>query len=98
MGFYIDHTGKRILDRCGKAEAIKKDCKAVELKKPPKSLQELKQGKALIVVVDNFHFESAGFAYDDAELQAFTDPTDPRPRRFLVIDRALAVKLTNYKE
>lgn len=49
---------------------------------------------AVIVVGHNGPFEAAGFAYCLEELEAFTRPDDPRPRIFLVMDRAKAIELT----
>lgn len=54
--------------------------------------------KAIIVVVNNGHFEAAGFAFNESEYKAFTLPPDrdPRPRKFVVMDRKKAKELTGY--
>lgn len=53
--------------------------------------------KAVIVVIDNGMFEAAGFAYSLQEFKEFTYPDDFRPKQFVLIDKDLAYKLTNYK-
>jgi hypothetical protein len=64
---------------------------AMLLKYPPPP------GKALIVVIDNGFFEAAGYAYNKAEYEAFTDPDDGRPKSFYYMDEAKARELSNFK-
>ena len=45
-----------------------------------------------VIVCDNGPFEAAGIAYDDAELRAFTDPFDPRPKTIVMVPRTEVVK------
>lgn len=52
--------------------------------------------KGVICVVDNGMFEAAAFAYDHDEFAAFTRPTDRRPIMFVVLDRKVAEKLSDY--
>lgn len=49
--------------------------------------------KAIIVVVDNGYFEAAGYAYSEAELDAFMDPSDVRPKTILLMDKKLVLNL-----
>jgi hypothetical protein len=42
----------------------------------------------LICVVDNGLFEAAGYCYSEDEFRAFTDPTDHRPKVWLVHPKA----------
>lgn len=37
-----------------------------------------------VVLVDNGMFTAAGIAYNKGELEAFTDPTDIRPKRYFL--------------
>ena len=53
--------------------------------------------QAIICVVDNGVFEAAGFAYDEAELNAFKRP-DGRPRTWLLMDRKKVCELTGFVE
>lgn len=55
-----------------------------------------KKSHAVIVVVNNGIFEAAAFAFSDAEFEAFTEKNDTRPKKFVVIDRNLCKKLTEY--
>jgi len=38
-----------------------------------------------VVLVDNRQFTAAGVAYSKRELEAFTDPTDLRPKRYFYV-------------
>jgi hypothetical protein len=48
---------------------------------------------AVIVVVDNGPFEAAAYAYSQAEFEAFIQPTDKRPKKFVIIDRKIAEEI-----
>jgi hypothetical protein len=95
MGLYIQ-TGELF----GKAEEIIKEHDAERLVAPPDSFEGIPEGKALIVVVENSCFDAAGFAHNPQEFRIMTDVGmhDSRPRTYLLMDRKLAEKLTNYKE
>lgn len=43
--------------------------------------------KALVCLVDNGLFTAAGVILDDDEWVAITDPDDPRPRRWFLVER-----------
>ena len=51
----------------------------------PAQFSDIPEDAALIVVCDNGWMEAAGFAYDEREFRAMTDPSDPRPRRYLLM-------------
>jgi hypothetical protein len=92
MGYYIN-TGHNI----GKAEWLITNEGALELSFVPSSLSELPPEKeGLICVVNNGMFEAAGFIYNDRELKDFTDPTDYRDKRWLVIPLDRAKELSGY--
>ncbi len=42
---------------------------------------------ALVCLIDNGIFTAAGVVYNVTEFHAFTDPTDPRPKRWYIIKR-----------
>ena len=50
----------------------------------------------VIVVMDNGLFQAAGFAYSKEEFEAFTMPTDPRPKEFVIMGRKEAERLSGY--
>ncbi len=98
MGYYINRTPKRPLDKKRKAEFIHTDCDAQLVLNVPKSLSEIPADKALICVVDNGPFEAAALAFDDRELEHFTWNTeDERPKTWLMMDKKLAYELTGFK-
>ena len=58
--------------------------------------KRVSQGEAIIteeslpvVLVDNIEFTAAGIAYDAAELKAFTQPDDYRPKTFYMVPRSV---------
>jgi hypothetical protein len=65
-----------------------------ELTAQPAAFTDVPAHRALVVVVDNGLFEAAGYAYDEREFQAFTQPGDHRPKQFLLMDKAKVRELT----
>lgn len=53
---------------------------------------------AVIVIIDNGSFEAAGYCYDRNEFDTFTDPTDMRPRRYVLMPHEDAKRLTGYAD
>ena len=92
MGFYIE-TGTNK----NKAQYLIDNHDGVEMPKPL-TLNNVPESQALIVVIDSGPFEAAGYAYDEKEFIAFTQPHDMRPKRYVTIDRKLANQLTGRKE
>ena len=92
MGYYIETQQAK-----GKAQQIVDVHGAELLQRVPLSVSDVPPDKAIICVVDNGPFEAAAFAYDDLELRHFAQP-DPRPKQWLLMDRARACELTGYKE
>jgi hypothetical protein len=86
MGYYIETDG-----RFGKAEYIIKNHSAVEVSEAPPWLEDA----AIVCVVSNGDFEAAGYCYSPDELAVFARP-DTRPKRWLVMDKALAMKLSGF--
>jgi len=94
MGYYIQVAGHH-----GKAQAIATLFEGEILPSCPESYDEIPEGKALIVVVDNGAFEAAGFAYDAEEFEAFCkNPNDHRPMQYVLIDRNNAEEASGFKK
>jgi hypothetical protein len=87
VGYYIE-----VPEHHGKAEQLVElyGAKLLDCQPPWDEFSDL----AIIVVCDNGLFEAAGYAYDEAEFAAFTDPSDTRPKQFLVMPRDQAEQLT----
>jgi hypothetical protein len=93
MGWYIQTESNK-----GKADAIIRDHGAKEVS-TLEALEALGEpGVAVVCVVDNqaFGFEAAGFCFNEREFNDFNLPDDPRPRRWLTMDRDKCKKLTGY--
>ena len=93
MGYYINQSSKRILPVKGKADILIQDGDATEMKKPT---EFPKHNVSIVCVVDNGVFEAAGLAYDENELRVMSSSTDPRPKRWLLMNKQLAEKLAGY--
>ena len=91
MGYYIQTSGTH-----GKADEIAKVHDG-EVVPQPSSFKDIPSTDALICVVNNGYFEAAGFAFNEEEFLAFTRPDDPRPKKFVIISRKLAMELTGYE-
>lgn len=91
MGFYI-----QVPNNFNKAQQLK-ELYDGEIISKPKSLSEIPQDKALIVVLRNFGFEAAGLAYSEKEFKEFTSPDDTRPKYFVLLDKKLAYELSGFK-
>jgi hypothetical protein len=87
MGDYINYTKRGVLPPHGKADRIITDGHADILIGPPKDLSEIPADKVLVCVVENGLFEAAGVTYNERELRAFTDPSDDRPKTWLIVPK-----------
>jgi hypothetical protein len=92
MGYYIQTKGHH-----NKAEQICLDNKEASIIPQPLLFDEVASGMALICVVDNGPFEAAAYCYSEKEFEAFTEP-DGRRKKWLVMDKAKAEKLSGYKK
>lgn len=91
MGYYIQTPGCNV----GKADIICKEYNAKKILRP-ESWNEIFENEGLICVVSNGLFEAAAFCYNEDEFKAFNDPTDTRPKTWLVMDRKQAEKISDY--
>ena len=92
MGYYIQTKGPLL-----KAMQLCTDHDAENIGRPS-SFAEVPDGKALICVVQNGPFDAAALVHDEREFVEFSDPTDPRPKDWLIMDKELAHKLAGYEE
>ena len=60
---------------------------------PPTNFNDVPEGKALIVVVDNGPFEAAAHLDNQQEFDHWMKFNDPRPRTYILIDKNLAEQL-----
>jgi len=67
-----------------------------EIISQPASLAEVPDDKALICVIANAMFESAGYCFSQAELEAFTQPGDDRARTWVLMDKDAAEACSRY--
>lgn len=87
MGFYIQGPSK------GKAPFIVSEYDAKYLPQPHK-FSDISEDKALICVVENSFFEAAGYCFNEKEFECFSDPSDRRPKQWLIMDKAKAEELS----
>jgi len=76
----------------GKAKTIFETCHGQFLQHPPKTMSEIPAGKALICIVNNGPFEAAAWCCDAGELVCFADPSDRRPKTWILIPLDMAEK------
>ena len=77
MGYYINsltETKEAFLER------------EAELLDSPPNWNEIPFGFLPVVWVENDSFTAAGIASCEKELKLFSDPSDPRPRKYYLID------------
>jgi hypothetical protein len=81
MGYYIETpiATSRALQLASMYDA--------EVVERPESINDIPRGKTLICVVQNGMFDAAAIVYSDYELDAFSQPGDPRPRTWMLMDR-----------
>jgi hypothetical protein len=84
VGFYIEVPQDK-----GKAEQMIQLHGAVSVfvgldRRPPR-FDETPEGLTLLCVVENPGFDAVGIVYDEHEYRVFADPTDARPKTWLLI-------------
>lgn len=94
MGYYIE-----VPKNHNKAQQLVDLYKAERLPVAPNSINDVPEGKAVVVVVENLAFDAAGYCYDDRELADFKEPDHgwQRPRTWLLMDKKLTEKLSGYR-
>jgi predicted S18 family serine protease len=84
VGYYLEVSEDK-----NKSDQLKRLYGAKEIE-PVKSLNEVPEGKALVVVVENEHFDAAGYIYNKNELEAASYDSYgkvQRKRTWLLIDK-----------
>lgn len=90
MGHYIQGPN------LGKAKMLIDQHHGTLTLNPPTNFQDIPDGKALIVVVDNGPFEAASHLYNEQEFNYWMKLSihdDKRPRIYILIDKTDAEKL-----
>jgi hypothetical protein len=64
----------------------------------PERFEDIPADKALICVVDNVFFEAAGYCFSAREFEAITGADDIRPKKWLIMDKSKAEKLSGYSK
>ncbi len=90
MGYYIE-----VPEDKGKAQQIVELYGGRIVPSPP-SFEDITPDEAIICVVDNGHYEAAGFAFNQRELHAFSF-YERRPRTWVIMNRQKACELTGYE-
>lgn len=95
MGYYIPGPAK------GKVGMLMKEYGAHWLipEEMPISYEDIPKDKAIVVVIENSAFEAAALCYNSGEFEDlinFDIVDDPRPRVFLIMDKAKAYELAGY--
>jgi len=91
MGFYIQGP------TTGKAAFIVSEYDG-KIIPQPEAFADIPEDKALICVVANPMFEAAGYCFNDREFDCFSNSSDLRPKKWLVMDKSKAEKLSGYKK
>lgn len=88
MGIYIETgTNKE------KAKWLVERGLVTEFTTTPASMDDVPPGRVLICVVENPFFDAAAVVYDQREFEDFSDPSDPRRKTWLAMDKRFAAKL-----
>lgn len=82
MGYYIEATGGK-----NKAAWLVQHAKGTIVSKATPTPDSIP-----VVVMDNGPFEAAGVAFDADELDAFTSPSDWRPKTIVMVPRDEVLK------
>lgn len=92
MGYYIQTPSSR-----GKADQIIEMYGADEITRE-EAKEFVKDGTfGVVCVVQNGPFDAAGYCFNEREWTEFADPGDHRPKRWLIMDKAEAERLSGYK-
>lgn len=83
MGMYINPT-----DGSTKEKWLLKHGRQVMLDEA-REKADFNSGPLPVCLVDNGPFTAAGICYDARELEAFTSPTDYRPKYWFLVDKEL---------
>ena len=82
MGYYINKVKGETAPTTDKAEFLRAHAAAREIPRPSALCPDL------VCVVSNGFFDAAAYVYSPAELAEFSQDTDPRPRKWLIVPGA----------
>lgn len=86
MGYYINSTPAGTLPNVGKAQFLLKNVPGTQQVPAPKRESDFVEN--LVCVVNNGMFEAAGYCFSVSEMIAFSQPSDSRPKIWLVVPDA----------
>lgn len=104
MGYYIMPNSRygegayveKIKDE-GKAQVIADEFEGDVLSFAPKYQEATRRGYGIVVVTDTGEFERAQFANSEEEYANLTDPSDTRPKKYVVLRREMAEEVSVYR-
>ena len=85
MGYYIQTPLRK--QKAAQLCAANKEAAVIP---QPRSFADVSMTLGLICIVDNGPFEAACFCHNEREFLDFLDPTDPRPKVWLIMNRRKA--------
>lgn len=91
MGYYIPGPPQ------GKVEYLTRVYKDATVIPVPDSFN-VPDDKALVCVVENPHFDAAGYCYNEREFKEFTDTSDPRHKTWVLMDKDDAELESGFRE
>lgn len=97
MGVYLNKTSKRTLDVYRKADFLVQDGDAERLAWPVNGSAML-DDEVMVCVAHNGLFDAAAVCYNAREVEAFTSPTDFRPKTYLKIKKSKALELVEGRD
>jgi hypothetical protein len=92
MGYYLNHPE---ISNWEKAAQLRSKFGAEVVDKP--DLSTLTEDKALICVVENGFFDAVLLCYNQRELDDALHPGDARPKVFMIMDKAVAHEMADFK-
>jgi hypothetical protein len=94
MGYYIQTPGQNF----GKAQRICDDNEDAFIVPRPSSFSKIPENMGLICVVENGIFDAAAYCFSEQEFLAFTSLDDPRPKKWVIMNKENAETLSGYKK
>ena len=87
MGLYLEVAANQ-----NKADQVMRLYNAV-IVEPPEVIEDVPENYTLLCVVQNPMFDAIAICQDDMDLIDFRDPSDPRPKTWLLIETSIARNL-----
>lgn len=90
MGYYINQINGKGLPHNFKAKMLIENG-AVKIDEPTEFCENL------VCVVENGIFDAAAYAYNEGEMKHFQNPSDNRPKTWLIVENAAELSDYNTK-